>query len=95
MDRRSAEHACVELAHDRLGLLLDQQQLEAREAGVDVGHHVRQQVRRERREQAQADGGRLGILRLAGDGADGVGLAQHDAGSLDDAFAGRGEVDLA
>ena len=54
-----------------------------------------EQVRREGREQPEAQGARLGVLGLAGDAPDVVGLAEDDPGPLDDLLAGVGEHDLA
>ena len=70
------EGAGAELLQHDLGLLLDQQQLEVGEAGVDLGHHVGEQVRGEGGEQAQAEAARLRVLGLPGDGRDRLGLAR-------------------
>ena len=71
---RQREHARIEPAfaqlreQDDVGLFLDQQQFESREARADARHDVRQQVGPERREQAQAHACRLrdrGVRRAA------------------------------
>ena len=60
---RAVQPALAQQAQQGLGLLLHQQQLQAREALAHAGHHVRQQVGPERGEQAQAH---AAGLRVAG-----------------------------
>ena len=85
-------NAFVEQSKHVLGLLLDQQELEAGEASSDLGHHVWQEVWPERGEEAQADRCTRGICGVAGDAPDLIGLAQHDPGPFHDGFA-RTEVE--
>src|SRR5690606_15339266 len=68
-----------------------EQQLELGEAILDGGDDVRQQVRRERREQAEPQRGRLGVGRTLGEGVDVVDLAQDRPRRAHDLLAGGGE----
>ena len=81
--------------HD-LGLLLDEQQLEVREAAVQLRHDVGQQVRARASGRARArtlpDSGSWAWRAML---ADVLGLAEDDPGPLDHPLARVGEHDLA
>ena len=62
---------------------------------MDLGHDVGEQVRREGGEQAEAHGAGLGVLGVAGDAADRVGLPEDHPGPLDHPLAGVGQEDVA
>ena len=85
----------AQLLQDHVGLLLDEQQLEPREARVEAGHDVGQQVGRERGEQADAHGARLGVVGLVGDARMLSASLEDHPGPLDHPLAGVGEHDVA
>lgn len=89
------EAAFAEPAQDFLGLLLEQQQLQARPARMDARHHVRQQVGAERGEQADAQAAGFRIPGAAGDLPDLVGLTQDGSGAFDHLAADFGQQHLA
>ncbi|EFE10620.1 hypothetical protein CLOM621_09135, partial [Clostridium sp. M62/1] len=69
---------------------LHQQQFQAREALAQVRHHVRQQVRAQGREQAQAHGAGLRVLAAARDLAHLLDIGDDLARALGDVAADRG-----
>lgn len=75
------ELAGAQLLGDDLGLLLDQEHLEVGEPAQHLGHHVGQQVRRQRGEEPDADGAGLGVAGVGGDGGDGVGFVEDQPGA--------------
>src|SRR5581483_6153575 len=92
---RGVEAAFAQLPQHDLGFLLDEQQFEPREAFADARDHVRQQVRPERREDAEPDRSRFGIERASRDRADLLDFVEHLARALGDLAADVGEQHLA
>jgi hypothetical protein len=79
----------------RFRFFLDEQQFQPRETLADARHDVRQQIRAERREDAQAQRAGFRIDRAPRDRLDLVDLAQHAARALRDLAADFGEQHLA
>jgi len=88
---RGVELALAQQAQQQLGFFLGQQQFELGETFAQARHHVRQQVGRERGENAQAHGARFGIARAPRDAADLLDLVQHLARALRDFHADLGQ----
>ncbi len=89
------EAAVAQPGQDLVGLLFDQQQFQAREALAQAGHHMRQQIRAEGREQAQAHRARFRVLAAAGDLAHLLDVGDHFARALGDVAPDRGQHDPA
>src|SRR5690606_2430740 len=83
------EPAFTKAAQDDLGLLLDQQQLQPREALPHLRHHVWKQVGAESRKDAEADGARLGIGGAARGFLDLIDFAKDAPRALGDVASDR------
>ncbi len=73
-----------QLAHDVRGLLLPEEERELRVLCADSGHHVRQQVRRDGREDANAQRAREWIPQSCCHDEQILGFEQHAAGACHD-----------
>ena len=89
------EAAFAELLQHDLGLLLDEQEFESRKTLADLRHDMRQQVRPERRKDAEPDGAGFRILGAPRDLADLLDFVQHFARALRDLATDFGEQHLA
>ena len=89
------EPSFAQLAQHHFGFFLDEQQLQPRKTFADARDHVRQQIRSERRENAETDRARFRIARAPRDGFDLIDLVEHFARALRDFLADFGEQDFA
>ncbi len=97
---RLREHAGVEpafaqLAQHDLGLFLDEQELQARKPLANARHDMRQEIRPERRKDAEPHGAGFRILRAPRDLPDLLDLVEHFARALRDLAADFGQQHLA
>jgi len=92
-EQARVEPAFAQVGDDRVGLLLAEDELQLRVPGADGGHHIRQEIGCDRRDDADPKRARTGLDELFRGGDHVVELDENPARVRDHDGARRGEQD--